>query len=71
MSRRETLPSLSLACYRGTLHIFRSLDINAAFIEGDSFHRYTRPEMDGWTQKTQERLSEKVLKNFKEYLQEN
>ena len=27
-------------------HIFRSLDINAAFIEGDSFHRYTRPEMD-------------------------
>jgi phosphoribulokinase len=27
-------------------HIFRSLNINAAFIEGDSFHRYTRPEMD-------------------------
>ncbi|GAP74272.1 MULTISPECIES: phosphoribulokinase [Pseudoalteromonas] len=27
-------------------HIFRALDINAAFIEGDSFHRYTRPEMD-------------------------
>ena len=25
----------------------------------------------GWTQKTQERLSEKVLHNFKEYLQEN
>lgn len=27
-------------------HIFRSFDINAAFVEGDSFHRYTRPEMD-------------------------
>ena len=27
-------------------HIFRSLNIQAAFIEGDSFHRYTRPEMD-------------------------
>ena len=27
-------------------HIFRSLNIDAAFIEGDSFHRYTRPEMD-------------------------
>lgn len=27
-------------------HIFRSLDINAAILEGDSFHRYTRPEMD-------------------------
>ncbi|MBQ4862245.1 phosphoribulokinase [Pseudoalteromonas sp. MMG013] len=27
-------------------HIFRSLDANAALIEGDSFHRYTRPEMD-------------------------
>lgn len=28
------------------MHIFRSLNINAAFVEGDSFHRYTRPEMD-------------------------
>lgn len=27
-------------------HIFRSLQLQAAFIEGDSFHRYTRPEMD-------------------------
>lgn len=27
-------------------HIFRSLNISAAFIEGDSFHRYTRPEME-------------------------
>ena len=27
-------------------HIFRSLNIQAAFVEGDSFHRYTRPEMD-------------------------
>lgn len=27
-------------------HIFRSLNIDAAHIEGDSFHRYTRPEMD-------------------------
>ncbi|WNC71830.1 phosphoribulokinase [Thalassotalea psychrophila] len=27
-------------------HIFRSLGINAAMVEGDSFHRFTRPEMD-------------------------
>ncbi|MFY8300621.1 phosphoribulokinase [Pseudoalteromonas sp. SS15] len=27
-------------------HIFRSLEANAAFVEGDSFHRFTRPEMD-------------------------
>lgn len=27
-------------------HIFRSLNINAAMVEGDSFHRFTRPEMD-------------------------
>jgi phosphoribulokinase len=27
-------------------HIFRSLDINAALVEGDSFHRYSRQEMD-------------------------
>jgi phosphoribulokinase len=27
-------------------HIFRSLDINAAQVEGDSFHRYSRQEMD-------------------------
>ena len=27
-------------------HIFRSLETNATFVEGDSFHRFTRPEMD-------------------------
>ncbi|TMN33997.1 phosphoribulokinase [Pseudoalteromonas sp. S2755] len=27
-------------------HIFRSLNTKAAYVEGDSFHRYTRPEMD-------------------------
>ena len=27
-------------------HIFRSLDVSAAFVEGDSFHRYSRPEME-------------------------
>lgn len=27
-------------------HIFRSLEVNAASIEGDSFHRYSRQEMD-------------------------
>ncbi|ALU43293.1 MULTISPECIES: phosphoribulokinase [Pseudoalteromonas] len=27
-------------------HIFRSLDAKAEIVEGDSFHRYTRPEMD-------------------------
>lgn len=27
-------------------HIFRQLGINAAYVEGDSFHRYTRAEME-------------------------
>ena len=27
-------------------HIFRSLDINSTTVEGDSFHRYSRQEMD-------------------------
>lgn len=27
-------------------HMFRQENIKASFIEGDSFHRYTRPEMD-------------------------
>ncbi|QDP02469.1 phosphoribulokinase [Thalassotalea sp. PS06] len=27
-------------------HIFRALGIKATVVEGDSFHRYTRPEMD-------------------------
>ncbi|QBY03922.1 phosphoribulokinase [Thalassotalea sp. HSM 43] len=27
-------------------HMFRSLDINPAMVEGDSFHRFTRPEME-------------------------
>ena len=27
-------------------HIFRSLGISSATVEGDSFHRYSRPEMD-------------------------
>jgi len=27
-------------------HIFRSLGITSAKVEGDSFHRYSRPEMD-------------------------
>ena len=27
-------------------HIFRKLNVNVAYTEGDSFHRYTRPEMD-------------------------
>lgn len=27
-------------------HLFRQLNRKAAFIEGDSFHRFTRPEMD-------------------------
>ena len=35
-------------------HIFRSLKLEAAFIEGDSFHRYTRPEMDMAIRKAQE-----------------
>lgn len=35
-------------------HIFRSLRVNAAFVEGDSFHRYTRPEMDMAIRKAQE-----------------
>lgn len=35
-------------------HIFRSLDIDAAFIEGDSFHRFSRPEMDVAIRRAQE-----------------
>jgi phosphoribulokinase len=27
-------------------HIFRTLDIDAAFVEGDCFHRFSRPEME-------------------------
>ena len=27
-------------------HIFRSLNVKAAVVEGDSFHRFTRPEME-------------------------
>ncbi|RUO34160.1 phosphoribulokinase [Aliidiomarina sanyensis] len=36
-------------------HIFRSLRVDAAFVEGDSFHRYTRPEMDVAIRKAQEK----------------
>lgn len=35
-------------------HIFRNLDINAAFVEGDSFHRFSRPEMDLAIRRAQE-----------------
>ena len=35
-------------------HIFRSLDVEAAFVEGDSFHRYSRPEMELAIRKAQE-----------------
>lgn len=35
-------------------HIFRSLGVTAAFVEGDSFHRYSRPEMDVEIRKAQE-----------------
>lgn len=35
-------------------HIFRHLKLNAAFVEGDSFHRYSRPEMDLAIRKAQE-----------------
>jgi len=35
-------------------HIFRSLEVSAAFVEGDSFHRYSRPEMDLAIRKAQE-----------------
>ncbi len=34
--------------------IFRQLGIKAAFVEGDSFHRYTRPEMDVAIRKAKE-----------------
>lgn len=36
-------------------HIFRALDVNAAFVEGDSFHRYSRPEMELAVRKAQEK----------------
>lgn len=35
-------------------HIFRTLGINPAFIEGDCFHRYSRPEMDLEVRKARE-----------------
>lgn len=35
-------------------HIFRSLDISSASVEGDSFHRYSRQEMDVEKRKAQE-----------------
>ena len=35
-------------------HIFRTLDIHAASIGGDSFHRFTRPEMEVEIRKAQE-----------------
>ncbi|OAT51203.1 phosphoribulokinase family protein [Proteus hauseri ATCC 700826] len=34
--------------------IFQQLNVNAALIEGDSFHRYTRPEMDMAIRKAKE-----------------
>ena len=37
-------------------HIFRSLAINPALVEGDSFHRYSRQEMDVEKRKAQECL---------------
>lgn len=35
-------------------HIFRTHDIKSAFVSGDSFHRYTRPEMEVEIRKAQE-----------------
>ena len=35
-------------------HIFRTLGVNAAFVGGDSFHRFTRPEMEVEIRKAQE-----------------
>lgn len=35
-------------------HIFRNLDIQASFVEGDSYHRYSRPEMDLAIRRAQE-----------------
>ena len=35
-------------------HIFRNLGVNAAEVEGDAFHRYTRPEMEVEIRKAQE-----------------
>jgi len=35
-------------------HIFRKLKVNVAYTEGDSFHRYTRPEMDVAIRKSKE-----------------
>ena len=35
-------------------HIFRNLKIDAAYVGGDSFHRFTRPEMEVEIRKAQE-----------------
>ncbi len=62
-------------------HIFRNLDIKASSIEGDSYHRFTRPEMELEIRKAQEQgrhisyfgpeandfsLLEKTFKNYNE-----
>lgn len=36
-------------------HIFRALEMTAAVVEGDSFHRYSRPEMEVAIRQAQER----------------
>lgn len=35
-------------------HIFRNLNVNSAIVAGDSFHRFTRPEMEVEIRKAQE-----------------
>ena len=35
-------------------HIFRTLGIDAAFVEGDCFHRFSRPEMEVAIRKAKE-----------------
>ena len=38
-------------------HIFRTLGINSVNVEGDSFHRFSRPEMDLEKRKAKETRS--------------
>lgn len=61
MSRKNPIIAVTGSSGAGTTttstafrHIFRMLDINAAYVEGDCFHRFSRAEMDFETRKAQE-----------------
>ena len=48
--------------------IFAQLNLHAAEVEGDSFHRYTRPEMDMAIRKARRRAAYQLLRPRSERL---